>query len=179
MAADLDKLDPVLKVKLVKLLSSCSIEGVVMRPSTGLRDAFEQGRLWRQSRSKEEISAEINFLKQNDAHFLAHCIESVGPQDGKHVTNAVPGLSWHQWGEAVDCFWLLEGKAEWSVKKLVNGKNGYKVMANLAVVTGLNPGGLWSKFKDWPHIQLSQDASPLKRNTYSEIDKIMKERFGG
>lgn len=96
-----------------------------MRPNAGLRDPFEQAKLWRQSRSIEEILAAIDELRSVGAPFLAHCLESVGPQHGDPVTNAPPGYSWHQWGEAVDCFWLLGGKAEWSSTKKVGGLNAY------------------------------------------------------
>ena len=61
MAADLDKLDPKLKDRVLKLVVRCRDKGVEMRPSNGLRDPFEQGRLWRQSRSREEIEEEIPF----------------------------------------------------------------------------------------------------------------------
>ncbi|WP_172435739.1 M15 family metallopeptidase [Pseudomonas sp. ACN5] len=177
MAADLNKLKPALKIKVLELVEACSVSGVDMRPNTGLRDPFEQGRLWRQSRSIEEIIKRINFLKKQEAHFLAHCIESVGPQNGKNVTNAVPGLSWHQWGEAIDFFWLVEGEAVWSIQKLINGKNGYQELAAQAANIGLDAGGFWKKFKDWPHVQLTHESSPLDRMDYQEIDKAMQDLF--
>lgn len=177
MAADLNELVAEFRDKVTVLLSACAKTGVIMRPSTGLRDPLEQGRLWRQSRSIEEISEKIKSLKQHKAPFLAHCIESVGPQDGKHVTNAIPGLSWHQWGEALDCFWLLDGKAEWSTKRLVGGQNGYQVMANMAESVKLDAGGHWPKFKDWPHLQLQKAGSPLQVHDLAAIDKAMQQRF--
>src|SRR5512137_2618771 len=134
MAADLDKLDTDLKAKVIRLLELCNASGIVMRPNNGLRDPFEQGRLWRQSRSTEEIHEKINELENNGAPFLADCIRRVGPQHGNHVTDTPPGISWHQWGEALDCFWLVNGKAEWSTTKLINGLNGYKVYADEAEV---------------------------------------------
>ena len=37
-----------------------------------------------------------------------------GPSDGPWATNAIPGLSWHQYGEAVDCFLSdAAGNAVW------------------------------------------------------------------
>ncbi len=149
-----------------------------MRPSAGLRDPFEQARLWRQSRSIEEIRAKIHEFEAAGANFLAHCIESVGPQHGDPVTNAPPGYSWHQWGEAVDCFWLLNGKAEWSTSKQVNGSNAYKVYAEEAVNVGLVAGGNWTSLKDWPHVQIRPDASPAKTLSVNQVDAAMKARFG-
>ena len=78
-----------------------------------LRDPFDQAILRRQSRSTQEIHDKIQELKSKGAHFIVNCLESVGSQAGRHVTNAIPGLSWHQWGESLDCFWLIDGKAEW------------------------------------------------------------------
>ena len=107
------------------------------------------------------------------------CLQSVGPQHGAHVTDALPGFSWHQWGEAVDCFWLLDGKAEWSTSKKVNGVNGYAVYANEAEAVGLVAGGHWTRFKDWPHVQLRAASSPARALTLLQIDTAMKVRFGG
>ena len=121
MAADITLLVPEFTQQIRQLLDRCSLRGIEMRPYMGLRDPFEQARLWRQSRSREEIRVRIASLQAQGAAFLAHCLESVGPQHGRPVTNALPGLSWHQWGEAVDCFWLVDGKAEWSAGKLVGG----------------------------------------------------------
>jgi hypothetical protein len=177
MAADLEQLVPALKSGVLKIVQACANNGVDLRSNTGLREPFEQARLWRQSRSIEEITERIVFLKSQSAPFLAYCIESVGPQNGKHVTNAVPGLSWHQWGEAIDFFWLVNGAAEWSVKKLIDGKNGYQELAAQAAKIGLDAGGLWKTFKDWPHVQLTHDSSPLDRMSYQEIDKAIQGKF--
>ena len=164
--------------KVVALLERCTARGTPMRHYATLRSPLDQARLWRQSRSKEEIEAKIAELNNQSAPFLADCIARAGRQDGDPVTNAIPGLSWHQWGEAVDCFWLVDGEAEWSIRKEINGLNGYKVYAEEAQAAGLTAGGLWSSFKDWPHVQLRSAASPLKVMSLIEIDRTMKERFG-
>ena len=78
----------------------------------------------------------------------------------------------------MDCFWLVDGHAEWSTKKKINGLNGYQVYAQEADALGLTAGGLWSSFKDWPHVQLRAANSPLGVMTIVEIDQIMRERFG-
>jgi hypothetical protein len=42
------------------------------------------------------------------------CFERAGPSDGPWATNALPGQSWHQYGEAVDCFLVdAQGHAVW------------------------------------------------------------------
>jgi peptidoglycan L-alanyl-D-glutamate endopeptidase CwlK len=175
---DLQDLIPEFRQKLEKLLKNCLKRGVEMRPYQTLRDPFEQAKYWRQSRSRERITAKIQELKNSGAEFLAYCLESVGPQSGDPVTNALPGLSWHQWGEAVDCFWLVDGNDEWSPNKKVNGVNGYRVYAEEAQKLGLTAGGLWTSIKDWPHVQLQSFSNPLGLYSLPEIDQIMKERFG-
>lgn len=178
MAADLNLLKPDFKAKVDELLGNCNDQGIVMRPNESLRDPFVQARYWRQSRSSEQIAAKIADLNAQGASFLAHCIDSVGPQHGDPVTNSIPGLSWHQWGEALDCFWVVNGQAEWSVKRLVNGKNGFQVYAATANQMGLTAGGLWTSLKDWPHVQLRKAASPLGEFTLQQIDAAMKSQFG-
>jgi peptidoglycan L-alanyl-D-glutamate endopeptidase CwlK len=77
-----------------------------------------------------------------------------------------------------DCAWVVEGKTEWSVQRKVNVINGYQVYADQARALGIDPGGLWNSFKDWPHVQMRGASSPLKVFSLTEIDKVMKERFG-
>ena len=98
-------------------------------------------------------------------------------QSGRHVTDAIPGLSWHQWGEAFDSFWVVDGEAEWSTTREINGLNGYRVYAVEAERLGLTAGGHWTNFKDWPHVQLRSASSPKSVFTIQEIDREMRERF--
>lgn len=178
MSRDLEELDPSFKAKIEELLSSCNESGYPMRQFFTLRSPFEQGKLWRQSRSRKQVEDKISELNSKGASFLAYCIESVGSQNGRHVTNAIPGLSWHQWREAVDCFWLVDGNAEWSTKKKINGKNGYANYADIASSMGLNAGGLWRSFKDWPHIQLRSESNPSRVYSLEEINAEMESKFG-
>lgn len=177
MSRDLNDLVPEFRTKIEELLHQCEQSGYAMRPFFTLRTPFEQGKLWRQSRSRQQVDQKILELTNNGAGFLAHCIESVGPQHGRHVTNAIPGLSWHQWGEAVDCFWLVGGDAEWSTRKIVNGKNGYVNYGSIAKSLELTAGGFWSSFKDWPHAQLRKDASPSRVFSLQQINQKMLEHF--
>ena len=153
------------------------MRGIVMQPYFTLRDPFTQAKLWRQSRTAIEILNKINDLKCQQANFLAHCIESVGKQYGEHVTNAIPGLSWHQWGEAVDSVWVVNNKSEWSLQKTINGLNGYMVYAAEAKKLGLDAGYYWQKFKDSPHVQFQKAASPLGKFSLIEINDKMQKKF--
>jgi len=178
MAADINLLIPDFNQKVKTLLQNCLNRGIEMRPNEGLRDPFVQAKYWRQSRTKEVIQAKLQELKNDGANFIAHCIESVGPQHGEPVTNAVPGLSWHQWGEALDCFWVVKGRAVWDLTTVVNGLNGFMVYADEAKKIGLDAGLFWSSLQDSPHVQLRKAASPLKVFTLQQIDAEMKKRFG-
>jgi peptidoglycan LD-endopeptidase CwlK len=179
MAADLTLLHPELKTRLGALLQACEARGITMRPYDGLRTPLSQGKIWRQSRSTEEIEAKIQDLQVAGANFLAKMIIDAGPQAGPHVTGAIPGMSWHQWGEGCDSFWLVDGMAVWSTQKKIGGLNGYHVYAEEAVNIGLTAGGNWPSFKDWPHVQLRKGNSPLSEGlTLLEVDAEMKKRFG-
>jgi peptidoglycan L-alanyl-D-glutamate endopeptidase CwlK len=178
MPPKLDDLDSKLRPAGQQLLELCADQGIVMRLNETVRNPIDQARLWRQSRTTEQIKAKVNALRTLGANFLADCIERVGPQHGEHVTNAPPGLSWHQWGEAFDCFWVVDGEAEWSSEVLVQGQNGYRVYARIAEKQlGLTAGGLWKTFKDWPHVQLREEDSPGDLFDITEINAVMKERF--
>ncbi len=178
MAANLDLLVPGFRDPVVTMLRRCADRGVEMRPNATVRPPLEQAKLWRQSRTIGEITARIDELEAADAPFLAACLRDVGPQHGDPVTNAIPGLSWHQWGEALDCFWVVDGKAEWSTTKKIGGLNGYHVYAEEAAAQGLTAGGLFTSLKDWPHVQLQAAGSPLKVHTLVAIDREMRKRFG-
>jgi len=177
MAVDLAALKPEFRSRVRTLLEACGARDVEMRPYGAIRSPFQQARLWRQSRAREEILAQIKAFREAGAPFLAHCLASVGPQYGKHVTNALPGFSWHQWAEAVDCFWVVDGKAEWSTTRAVGGVNGYRVYAEEAERLDLTAGGLWTSFRDWPHVQARPDAHPGAAYSLSRIDAEMKRRF--
>ena len=179
MAANISDLIPEFRNKVLELLNISMVVGVEMRPYFTIRTPFEQAKLWRQSRSIQEIDKKIAELNNAGAPFLAKCIESVGPQHGDPVTKAIPGLSWHQWGEAVDCFWVVNGVAEWSAQKIANGQNGYQVFADKAETIGLTSGGHWKSLKDWPHVQLRNEGSPLEIMSLQQINTAMSQRFGG
>jgi peptidoglycan LD-endopeptidase CwlK len=178
MPISLDGLDPDFRLTLETTLDGCARRGVQMVPYFGIRTPFQQGALWRQSRSADQVSDKIAELNERGATFLAKCIESVGPQHGPPVTNAIPGYSWHQWGEAMDCYWLRNGKAEWDASILGNS-NGYRIYADQASKDGLTAGGYWQSIKDWPHVQKRKAGSPSDSGyTLLQIDAKMKTIFG-
>ena len=175
----INELVPEFKLKVVELIDSCKKRGIEMRPYCSVRSPQIQGKLWRQSRTREEVKEKIAFLETHHCGFLAGCIKDWGPLSGPKVTGAVPGFSWHQWAEAIDSVWVINGKSEWSTSKLFNGLNGYRVYVEEAKKLGLTPGGLWSSIKDWPHVQLRPETNINKIYTLEEINAEMEKRFGG
>lgn len=150
---------------------------IIMTPFFTLRTPEEQAKIWRSTRATSAIEATIQHLRKKGADYLADVLESVGPQPGTvggpHKTNALPGMSWHQYGEAVDCYWNVNGKAIWSSKLNVGEINGYRIYLQEAEAAGLKAGGRWG---DWPHIQYRQEEVP-EVYTLDKVNSMMKERF--
>lgn len=173
MSISLSKLSPKFLIKVEKLLNGCEVMGCKMTPYFAERSPLVQAVLWRQSRTTQQIKKRISELDVEGATFLARCLSAVGPQYGVHVTDAIPGYSWHQWGEAVDCFWQGNGFAEWSTSRLVDGVNGYVLYRKVAEGLGLT-GGAIKDTVDYPHVQLRREGVGT---VYSlkEINKKMEE----
>lgn len=170
MAKLLEDLDPVFRTKLEAALADASKADVRMVPFETVRSPISQGEIWRRSRSAVDVKLEAAKLKAAGAHYLADCILKAPASTGKWATNAVPGLSWHQWGLACDLFWeKVPGKAEWS------DITGYAKFAEICKRHGLNHGYFW-KSKDSPHVQLPAASKPDL--SLKEIDTIMKAKFG-
>lgn len=169
MAADLSLLEPDFRARVEGTLATCRREGVVLRPFCTIRSTLDQARLWRQSRSTKAIAREIQKLRDNGADYLAWCLERVGAQDGRPVTNAIPGMSWHQWGEACDCFLVVDGEAVWDA-----GDPGYETYVEVAEEHGLVSGRSWH---DIVHVQKRLE-SVLGAYSLASIDREMQVRYG-
>lgn len=151
------------------LQARAAARGYVLEPFFTLRDPWEQARLWRQSRGSQEIAAKIELMRERGQFWLAQVLSSVGPQSGPWATNATPGHSFHQWGEAVDFYWDLGGEASWE-------GHAYYVLGEEAARLGLCSGLFW-KSQDKVHAQLRRGRV---KELYSrvEINRTMQERFG-
>jgi len=67
---------------------------------------------------------------------------------GSKVTNAQAGHSWHNWRRAFDMVPMLHGKPVWDIVEPVWARVGL-----MAQEVGLEWGGTWRKFPDYPHCQ--------------------------
>lgn len=166
MSRDLDSLVPEFKDLVGVLLANCEDRGFTLVPFFTLRSPIEQAKLWRSSRSGVEVETGINWLRDSGAPWLASVLDEIGPQFAKaESTKAYPGFSWHQWGEAIDCYWLANGKALWDGE-------GYDVYKAEAAKLGLTQIS-WERV----HVQLRKESHPGKLWSVAEIDRAMKERF--
>ena len=104
MSSNMDDLKPEFRAKVELALAELAGEGLIFKPYFTLRDPVVQAGLWRQSRSQDVVNSQLQTLTDLHCDFMVACFRKAGPQSGAWATNALPGLSWHQYGEAVDCF---------------------------------------------------------------------------
>lgn len=171
---DLALLAPGFRGLAATLLEACEKRGVTMRPFFTVRGPAVQAKLWCQSRTVGQIVKAGAELREAGAPWLASQLGEEWAKTGPAVTNALPGMSWHQWGEAIDCFVLgADGKAIWDSRHA-----SYRIYAEEAQKLRLEAGGLWTRFPDAVHVQLRAAQSPLKNNmTWPQVEAAMKERF--
>ncbi|MFD2044310.1 M15 family metallopeptidase [Ornithinibacillus salinisoli] len=83
-------------------------------------------------------------------------------KEGNIVTYAKGGESYHNYGLAID-FAIMKHKDEltWDINYdgNENGSSDWFEVADIAKELGFEWGGDWSKFKDYPHLQMTFDLS--------------------
>jgi peptidoglycan L-alanyl-D-glutamate endopeptidase CwlK len=145
----------------------CADAGIELLIYCTLRDAHEQARLYRQSRTKEQVQAKIDQYKAKGFPALAQILKDVGPQkSGPKVTGAGPGESFHQYSRAYDCVPVLNGKPVWSP----SGEGGklWEKVGQLGKKIGLEWAGDWTSFREFPHFQLTGGLT---------LQDLMKQKF--
>jgi len=175
----LNGVDPSFAFKVTLLLRSCESKGVDFLLTEGLRDPYKQANLWKNGRSDIDIAEKIEFLRIQNASFIANCLLKIDDLTSINdtSTNALPGESWHQFGLAVDCAWLIGDKLCWDNKFLFNGINGYEILANEAERLNICSGHSWTTLKDSCHLQ-ANFATPSQMFSWKEINNTMEKRFG-
>ncbi len=172
---DVSLLVPEMGEKVEKLVAACALRNLQVVPFFTLRGPAIQGRLWCQSRSAAEISARKTLLIGAGAPTIASLIDPSMAYKGRWATNCLPGLSWHQWGEATDCMIVVGGKAVWSSSLYTT------VYADEAKKLGLTAGALWAISKDPVHVQLQSYPSPMMVGgtvtTWAQIEARMLATF--
>lgn len=166
------------------LVDRCREAGFRIVPYDGARSPWRQAIYWRQSRTTTEIRQCIEQLRQDGALYIARIMEDVGPQSGGHVTDAIPGLSFHQYKRAVDSY--IESPATHRALWREAGKDGdeyaravelYDSFGAAAQSLGLTWGGPWS-FGDYGHVQSQAASSPLQEyGGWPGVDAALKEAW--
>ncbi|WP_088330687.1 M15 family metallopeptidase [Lacimicrobium sp. SS2-24] len=157
---DLNDLVPAAKHNAEKVIQACKqATDFDLLIYCTLRTLEEQARLYRQSRSRAEINHKIAKYQQRGFGFLADILEAVGPCYGPHVTNAAPGESWHNYGEAWDAVPLIGGKPAWNY---LQAKMYWDAYGEAVRQVGMNWAGDWTDFREYPHAQLRHGSNPLK-----------------
>ena len=72
---------------------------------------------------------------------------------GASKADGIKALSKHQFGRAIDFYAYVDGKASWKKDHLTEVAHAFMQAASDLGIK-VDWGGLWSNFKDLPHIQL-------------------------
>lgn len=170
---DLNDLIPAAKTKAEQVVQACAqATGFELLIYCTLRTLEEQARLYRQSRSRQEIDGKIAKFNQRGFAFLANILESVGPCYGPHVTNAAPGESWHNYGEAWDAVPLIGGKPAWNY---LQAQAYWDAYGEAVRQVGMFWAGDWTGFREYPHAQMRVGSNPLKVLTPDTLQATLLE----
>lgn len=170
---DITLLKPEFQPKVKELISNLNKKGIYPFISSTLRGPGAQAVEYCKGRTIVSIKTEITKYRAQGLKMIPGYLEkaNVSRAVSSKVTNALPGQSWHQHGEAVDFFFKTpEGKYE------DNPKNpNWKILADEAKALGLFPGFYFEKFKDIPHVQFQSLPSPVM--TLPALDQWLAKNF--
>lgn len=79
-------------------------------------------------------------------------------KDGKSKCDGIDKCSFHQSGMALDFYAYVDGKASWDQAHLAVVACAFLQAASMLGYK-LQWGGLWTTFKDMPHVQLLEETS--------------------
>lgn len=156
---DLDRLVQPTRLMFVEVGAHMAAAGYDLLIYCTWRSAAEQARIYRRSRTIEQISRKSGELRLRGYGALADLLMQVGPQWGRlgaHLTYAGPGESWHQYGEAADGVPLVGGKADWQADT-----PAYRAYRDACKITGLQHATQWKSWQEWPHAQRPKTSNPL------------------
>jgi len=178
----LDGLIPSVKEKVEQVLEQTLSHGMDVLGLDTYRDPWTQARLYRQSRVRQDIENKVERLSYAGFTNLSKIIWKVGPQSGvigRHVTNAGPGESWHQFGEAWDACPMFDSKRLlWDITEPpddTRAKVMWQTYGECIRRVGLEWAGDWTTFREYPHSQLRSVANPLHVLNPDEVDRWAKE----
>lgn len=128
---------PSLKEYTIELIKRCYEEGIYVQISSGFRSNEDQAYIYGQGRP--------NYIWNGKKY----------GSKGSVVSNAMPGMSIHNYGLAIDYFLVSDdgNKSLW----MVNDK--WRRVAAIAKSMGFEWGGDWKSFRDYPHLQYNKSLS--------------------
>lgn len=131
------ELEPETKRRAAEFLEACHAAGIDVIVTSTYRDFESQAELFAQGRTNP----------------------------GKRVTNARPGLSWHNWRRALDIVPLRNGKPVWGTKgdgidddPTDDEKDDLELWQRVGALgkkAGLEWAGDWVSFREFPHFQFT------------------------
>jgi peptidoglycan LD-endopeptidase CwlK len=164
----IDLLIPEAKLKCLEIETKCKESGFDLLIYCTYRSFEDQAKLFRQSRTFNNITMKSDELRSNGFVFLAEILMNVGPQYGKEVTNASPGESWHQYKEAFDAVPMLNGNELWDYQ---GNEKYWDIYIQLIEKCGMHSGKSWG---DDPHCQLRHgNINPLEALTPDQVKKYL------
>ena len=159
---DLSELESEFRDKLIHVIRDCVAAGIDLNLEVGTLSAEDQSKLWRRSRSDVQIDHAIYDFREQKCTFLADILEKSNTSIGVCVTNDLPGLTWHNYGEQIET-----GLPHDSDKHLLL----IKIAKKHDLTLGLSYAGNIT-------IRKSPFVSPLEVYKLQEIDEIMQEKWG-
>ncbi len=152
LTRDPNLLVPEFKAKVEALLANCQTRGVTMVLYTTRIGPMWEAALYCHSRNWSQVEPIADKIRVDGAPKLAALLTPDLCKSAAWKSNALPGRSWHSWGEAVDCYVAGPGgSAQW------NSPN-YAIYAEEAKKLGLTAGHFWT-VKDSVHVQLRPEGS--------------------
>lgn len=137
----LDGVHPELRRRVLGVVAALAARGMRLRVNDGMRTFAEQDKLYRKGR-----------------HLVGGEWVCAKPKCRDTVTNARGGYSNHNYGLAVDCYPVLDGKVFYYAKGDAATKKRFaevqKAIGEEGERVGLTWGGRWTSPYDPPHLQL-------------------------
>lgn len=164
---EIEYLDQNFRVQVEQLISRLAIEGVEVHRFFTTRGPLIQAKLWAQSRTADQVEKLANHMRSAGAKRLAKLLRPEFAGAGRWATNLAPGQSKHQYGKAVDCYVVKNGRAVWT-------SADYKRYAEVARELGLEAGFFWTS-ADPVHVQDEKDPNPMP--LWVDVEKAMVEKF--
>lgn len=121
---DIADLHPRVQPMAREFVAHCAAAGIDLLVTSTFRDADSQAALYAQGRTKP----------------------------GNVVTNAKPGLSWHNWRCALDVVPLRIGKPVWGTASKEDATL-WAVVGEIGEACGLEWAGRWTTFRELAHFQ--------------------------